>query len=97
MKYYACPVCAATLPKEFYIGNRDEMIIVCETCGEYGLSLTYYEDFIEGADEGYKKLVKAFLQAHKPDQQRPFICSESSFAPKGFKNYLWSNVAGLKK
>lgn len=89
---HLCPICGSSLPRDIFFDDRDNLIIFCENCGKFGLTVEYYEDEIKTASDEYKGLVRSFLESHKFDLLRPLISYFLAPAPEGYKNYLWSQV-----
>ena len=93
MDLHLCPICGSSLARDIVFDDRDNLIIACNNCGQYGLTSECYEDEIVPANEGDKQCVGSFLKNHNSDQLRPFISYLPVPAPEGYKNYLWSQAA----
>ena len=84
-----CPICGALLKETIICNYRNDTIIVeCDACGEYAMSMEFYEDHVEQASKDTNRAKLAvFLEKHKTDKLRPFFSQNWIQVADGFKNY----------
>ena len=84
-----CPICG-TMLKDTIIWNycNDAIIVECDACGAYAMSMEFYEDHVErvSKDTNREKLA-IFLEKHKNDKLRPFFSQNWVPVADGFENY----------
>lgn len=84
-----CPICSSALPGTIIENYKNSSIIVeCDTCGKYAMSMEFYEDNVEQARHARNRLKLAvFLKKHRHDEIRPYFSQFPIRVEGGFRNY----------